>query len=105
LKRKYGKFVRGSFSFDDLKEHCFMAPVHAVINAKGDLLNCCYAFEEKYIIGNVFDSGFKSLWFSVRHKEIIDKINVDFCNKFSCRFRSYNNKMKQELASNELSFI
>ena len=105
LKKKYGKFVRGSFKFKRLKEKCFLAPIHAVVNAKGDLLNCCYAFGGEYIIGNVFAGGFKDLWFSVRHKEIINKINVDFCNSVSCRWRVYNNYMKRILRSGKLSFV
>lgn len=46
--------------------------------------------EKENIIGNVFkDGGFKSVWFSKKHEEIINSINIKECRK-PCKHDSYN---------------
>lgn len=106
LQNSYPDFIMGDFSFKELNQHCFMSPIHAVVTARGDLLNCCYFNSEKHIIGNVFEDSFIDLWNSERHINIIKSITPDLCNKFTCRWRGYNNTMRNVLSdSSFISFI
>ncbi len=97
MKVGWDDFIQGSFSFDDLIYPCFMAPIHAVITANGNLLNCCYFNDAEHIIGNVFEKPFKKLWFSNRHWKILESIPLHKCNIHTCRFRNYNNRMRDLL--------
>lgn len=107
LKERNPGFVFGSFQKLQATTKCFMSPIHTVITAKGDLLVCCYAYQDEYVIGNVFKDGFEQVWFSNRHKEIMDKLNIDFCNKVDCRWHKYNQEMLSVIHENKynLSFI
>ncbi len=106
MKESWDDFIQGSFSFDDLIYPCFMAPIHAVITADGNLLNCCYFNDADHVIGNVFEKPFKKLWFSDRHWKVLESIPQQECNKHTCRFRDYNNRMGNLLDGKELiSFI
>lgn len=106
FKEIHGRFIYGDFVFENLKEPCFLAPIHSVITAKGDILNCCYFNSPEFVIGNAFEEGFETAWFSNRHKEIMREIKVCDCNKFSCRWRYYCNLMREIISGKgEISFI
>ncbi len=106
VKFLYGDYVYGSFSFEELENPCFMAPIHAVITADGSLLNCCYFNDKEHIIGNVLEKSFKKVWFSSKHWKILESIGLQECNKYTCRFRNYNNKMSYLLKGGDfISFI
>ena len=100
-------FIFGSVSKCEATTKCFMAPIHTVITPNGDVLNCCYFYANDKIIGNAFDMNFKDVWFSDRHKSILDNISISDCSKVDCRFSHYNNEMKSILNNNKynLSFI
>lgn len=105
-KRLFKGFIYGDFMFEDLKEPCFMAPIHSVITAEGNLLNCCYGTSDDYVIGNVFESTFEEVWYSDKHKQVMNKYTPDFCNKYTCRWRRYNNLMRDVLSGEgDFSFI
>jgi radical SAM protein with 4Fe4S-binding SPASM domain len=102
----YGDFIYGDFSFEDLKEQCFMAPIHVVIMANGNVLNCCYFNDESHVIGNFYTHEFHNIWYSDRHLDVLNSISPSECNKQTCRWRGYNNKMKELLDGKEfISFI
>ena len=70
---------------------CSTSSIVCVIKANGDVPLCVLKRnEKKNIIGNVFkDGGFKSVWFSKKHEEIINSINIKECRK-PCKHDSYN---------------
>jgi len=107
IKLEYPGFVKGDLNFLQGKHHCFMADIHAVLDANGNLNQCCYFTEKQDQIGNVFEQGFKNVWFSERHKEVKGNKTIEGCAKFDCRFHDYNNKMVEMLEGTEqdLSFI
>ena len=106
LKREYPDFVKGDLNFLVGKYHCFMSPIHAVLDAKGNLNQCCYFTEDRDQIGNVFEKSFKEVWYSERHNEVRKAKTVEGCNKFDCRWHLYNNQMTDVLdGSMDMSFI
>lgn len=106
VKFAYKDFVYGSFDFEELELPCFMAPIHAVVAADGSLLNCCYFSDDKHIIGNVFKKGFRYEWSSRRHNDVLNSITPDQCNEHTCRWRYYNNRMRDVLRGKDfISFI
>mgnify|MGYP001619754454 CR=1 FL=1 len=108
LKIHYPGFIKGDLNFLQGKYHCFISPIHAVMDAKGGLWECCYfANEDRDKIGNVFDEGFKNIWFSDQHKKVMESKTIENCNKFDCRFHLYNNQAVEMLEGTEqdLAFI
>lgn len=106
-KELYPGFVKGDLNFLQGKHHCFMADIHAVLDANGNLNQCCYFTEKHDQIGNVFDQGFKNVWLSERHKEVKANKTVEACNRYDCRFHLYNNQAVEMLEGIEqdLAFI
>ena len=107
IKKEFPDFVKGDFNFLQGKFHCFMSPIHAVLDAHGNLNQCCYFTEKQDQIGNVFTQGFENIWFSERHNEVRTAKTVEGCNKFDCRFHLYNNQAMEMVEGSEqdLAFI
>ena len=103
----YAGFVKGDLNFLQGQHHCFMADIHAVLDAKGNLNQCCYFTETQDQIGNVFDDGFATVWYSPRHADVKRAKTVAGCNQYDCRFHAYNNQAVEMLDGTEqdLSFI
>ena len=59
------------------------------------------------MIGNVFTSSFKDVWFNSRHTDVLNSILLSDCAKIDCRFAYYNTEMKEVLEQNkyDISFI
>lgn len=106
-KETFPNFVFGSVSKCIATTKCFMAPIHAVVTPDGNILNCCYFYSNDKIIGNAFDTNFKDIWFSDRHKSILSSIPVADCSKVDCRFSYYNTEMKLVVENGKynMSFI
>lgn len=69
---------------------CYTSTLVAVIKANGDIPLCVLKRNEKEsIIGNIYNGGFMSNWYSEKHLELINKINIDQCRK-PCKHDSYN---------------
>jgi len=107
MKRLHPDFIKGDLNFLQGKYHCFMSPIHSVLDANGNLNQCCYFTEEKDQIGNVFKHGFEQVWMSDRHQEVIKNKTVEGCNKFDCRWHLYNNQAMEMLegTDQDLAFI
>lgn len=108
LSSKYPGFVKGDLNFLVGKFHCFMSPIHAVMDAKGGLWECCYfSSEDRDKIGNVFENGFKNIWFSEQHKKVMECKTIEKCNSYDCRWHSYNNLAMEMIdgTDQDLSFI
>ncbi len=106
-KLAYPDFVFGGVTKCIARTKCFMAPIHAVVTPSGDVLNCCYFYEKDKVIGNVFTSSFKDIWFNLHHNDILSSIQISDCAKIDCRFSYYNSEMKEVLEQNkyDISFI
>lgn len=70
---------------------CSTSSIVCVIKANGDIPLCVLKRNDKEnIIGNIFESGsFKEVWFSQRHEDLINSINIEECRK-PCKHDSYN---------------
>ena len=69
---------------------CYTSSLVSVIKANGDIPLCVLKRNEKErIIGNIYDGGFVKNWFSNRHIELIDNIDINICRK-PCKHDSYN---------------
>lgn len=69
---------------------CTTSTMVSVIQANGDIPLCVLHRNVKdKIIGNINNGGFASNWFSEKHQELIEKIDVNKCRK-PCKHDSYN---------------
>lgn len=86
-----------------LKESCWMAPIHTLIDPYGDVYICCYYMdrEAEHCIGNVFKKPFSEIWGSPEHIEKMRGIDTEKCNVFDCRWHIYNEKMS-DLLNNDM---
>jgi len=101
-------FVKGDVSATKIDFHCFMSPIHTMIDAKGDVYICCYYQYRRgrHKIGNVIKNRFRDVWGSDRHFEVIENIKIDECNRYDCRFHYYNYIMKKTLQNEtHINFI
>lgn len=107
LKKELPGFIKGDLNFLQGKFQCFMSPIHSVLDAHGNLNQCCYFTEDVDQIGNVFKNGFENVWFSDRHEQVRKAKTIDGCNKFDCRWHLYNNQAVEMLqgGDQDLSFI
>ena len=106
LKAKYSGFVYGSVKRARAKVKCFMSPIHATITAKGEVLGCCYLFSDKVVIGNIYETSFKNIWFTKKHWDVIESISKEECDKLDCRWNYYNWYMSEVMkGGNDIEFI
>jgi MoaA/NifB/PqqE/SkfB family radical SAM enzyme len=70
---------------------CSTSSIVCVVKANGDIPLCVLKRNEKEnIIGNILESGsFKKIWFSQRHEELINAVDILNCRK-PCKHDSYN---------------
>ena len=105
LKDELNGFVMESSAKLEATTGCFMAPTHSVMDAYGHFFVCCYFNDpEKDSFGNVFEKGFKEVWFSKEHWDKQNSYSIPECNKFDCRWHSYNTKMKEVLVDHKPDF-
>lgn len=85
-----------------LKGHCWMSPIHTLIDPEGEVYICCYYMERKkeHCIGNVFEKSFDEIWGSPEHLEKLRHIDTRKCNVYDCRWHQYNEKLAELLSSN-----
>lgn len=69
---------------------CHTSVLVAVIKANGDMPLCVLKRNDSNsIIGNIYNGGFMKNWFSERHSQLINNIDVNHCPK-PCKHDSYN---------------
>jgi sulfatase maturation enzyme AslB (radical SAM superfamily) len=69
---------------------CTTSSLVAVAKADGDIPLCVLKRHEPgQLIGNIYEGGFIKNWFSQRHEELINNIDVSTCRK-PCKHDSYN---------------
>ncbi len=69
---------------------CYTSSLVAVVKANGDIPLCVLKRNDiDYIIGNIYNSGFVNHWFSNKHLELIQNIDLNLCRK-PCKHDSYN---------------
>lgn len=107
FKNTYQQFIYGGLIKNDAHVKCFMSPIHTVITPDGNALVCCYFTNKDRIIGNVFENDFTKIWFSKRHDNIINSINISECDKIDCRWNYYNKEMTAIIKDEkyDMSFI
>ena len=98
LKEKYNDkiTVLGDLMPIRSKVKCWLSPIHVTIDALGDIYVCpSYRQRTKtHCIGNMLKESFSDLWFSEKHKRVIENIKKEECDKYDCRFHFYNEFME-----------
>jgi len=56
---------------------CFMGQTGMYINHKGDMLMCCSDLIGHFELGNVNNLTLQQLWFSEKHKNLLEKLSND----------------------------
>jgi MoaA/NifB/PqqE/SkfB family radical SAM enzyme len=88
---------------------CWTSPFHTVIDALGDVKICCYYMDrtDDLVVGNLYETNFKELWYSQKHTMVMDNIDWGQCSKYDCRFHQYNQILEEELSgdSSHLAFV
>lgn len=69
---------------------CYTSSIVAVIKANGDIPLCVLKRNDtENCVGNIYDGGFSKNWFSEKHEQLIERINLETCRK-PCKHDSYN---------------
>ncbi len=110
MKELYKKNIIITGSLKPIKSvvKCFMTPVHVLVDAYGDVYNCCY-FRHRmgsHKFGNIIRDGFEKVWFSDKHREVIKNVRKEECELYDCKFFKYNELMDSFMVkSRELDMI
>ena len=80
-----------------LEGPCWLSPLQVTVDALGDVYICCYYRHRKdaHRLGNLFRKNLRDIWYSQEHWAKIMRINTEDCNKYDCRFHSYNKMMRR----------
>ena len=71
-------------------QKCSTSTLVAVIKANGDIPLCVLnRNNNEKIIGNLYKSSFRDIWYSSRHGELIKQIDIHKC-RIPCKHDSYN---------------
>lgn len=91
--REGDKFkVLGNMYHQEATVKCFMSPIHSVVNARGELLQCCFMYEKS--IGTI-RQPIREVWGGKLHREVMAETTVADCNKVDCRWNLFNRRMKE----------
>lgn len=96
LREKYRTIdIIGSLTETQMTTQCFMSPIHVLIDCFGDCYLCCYFRHRRgsHYIGNILRDGFKGMWYSKKHSDVIKNINKRECELYDCKFFTYNKLM------------
>ncbi len=100
--------VTGSLKSSRMESKCFMTPIHVLVDAYGEVYNCCY-FRHRvgsHKIGNVVRDWFNKVWHSDRHREVMRDVKKEECELYDCKFFKYNQLMQDFMVdSRELDII
>jgi len=110
LRKKADIPVYGILKRAPCNVRCFMSPIHAVVDCFGNVYTCCHFSDERGLIGNAFEEGFVNLWFSEKHREVMNKLSPGMCERESgggCRWFGYNEIMDRVINRHDgdLEFI
>lgn len=109
IRDRYGKGIkvlgnlrdRGEIEKTGITRQCWLTPIHIVITPTGDVPLCCYCQEPfrdpSHIYGNIKEQPLRDIWYSNKHWEAINRINIEECNRYDCRWHIYNEVMYQAL--------
>ncbi|MBN1351465.1 radical SAM protein [candidate division KSB1 bacterium] len=75
---------------------CFLTPLRAVIDGRGDVMLCNYFNHRRYThkIGNVYHKKLTDIWFGPEHRAVLQKgIDTKGCTLYDCRFHELNKEL------------
>jgi len=60
--------------------------VSTIVNSNGDVTPCCYDYNNKFVMGNIFREDFRKIWNNRKYKDfrkavLRDKINLPMCGQ------------------------
>ena len=91
-----------------LEGHCWVNPLHLVVDRDGRCCACCYSYagerNKTHYFGNVHEKSLKDIWFSPEHWKCIYGINRNLCQLEyqECKCSSINNYCKQAIVDGKL---
>lgn len=72
---RYKKMANGNYEIkNNLPNHCWRLWNGGVVNAKGELLPCCYDKESEFSFGNINDASFSETWHNKKASGFRDSI-------------------------------
>ncbi len=102
LLKRYEREEGGKFKLKgEVPNFCSLVYSSALINADGSVVPCCYDYNGKYVMGNVFEQSLRSIWRgkeyqNFRRSILRDRGQMDICN--SCPVDRIDTiKIKQQL--------
>lgn len=72
--------------------HCWLTPMHTVIDHLGDAYLCCYYYngrQDEMYLGNVLREPFKNIWLDGRHRALLQNIRHERCLQQDCKFMKH----------------
>lgn len=78
--------ILGSIEKTEIKERCFLNPLHPVVDTNGDVYLCAF-FQHRmdtHRIGNLNKHTFKKIWYGKRHLKAFKDNDYKKCRHFDC---------------------
>lgn len=75
---------------------CISNPLIGTVSANGDMYLCGFMdhSDGAYTIGNINETRFADLWGSKRHYEIYNSQDPEYCAKYTCKMKEYDNVIR-----------
>ncbi len=75
---------------------CISNPLIGTVSANGDMYLCGFMDHSDggYRIGNVNEDRFIDLWGSKRHHEVYNSQDPEYCAKYTCKMKEYDNVIR-----------
>lgn len=92
--RKYWMFEEEALNQNKLKpkrarqNYCGWIYSTATVMVNGDVVPCCYDGTAKYVVGNVFEEDFSSIWNNEKFQAVRKRVSTDSANYDLC-YRCY----------------
>lgn len=96
--------VLGSVEKTEIKERCFLNPLHPVVDTTGDVYLCAF-FQHRmdtHRIGNLNKMSFKEIWYSKRHLKAFRENDYRKCRHFDCPLQMPLDFIKEAIISDRI---
>jgi MoaA/NifB/PqqE/SkfB family radical SAM enzyme len=105
LKKKASVMISHSFYKKPEKTpKCISNPLIGTISANGDMYLCGFMdhADGGYMIGNINKNRFINLWGSEKHYEIYQSQDPEYCDKYTCKMKEYDNVIRDVFVNDKM---
>jgi MoaA/NifB/PqqE/SkfB family radical SAM enzyme len=101
------KIIEAILPIQEYAPQCYLNQLHTMMDQRGDIWMCCYGYVhgENHKIGNIFETPFKDLWMSPRHRQKVFDIDRRKCATVDCKFFSHHQAIGESTTGGQIYFL